>query len=186
MLTILLFAMNKVDRNKLLTQIFIKHYPYLCRYAKSYVHNNEEAKDVVSNVLLSMLDKPDKLSTMNEDEQRGYLSTSVRNRSFNSLKKTGRELERSVWDSFDEGTMTATYDDYKFEEEYQSYLKEAIAVLPPNYRKVVVLKYYEGLGYKEIAKEMNISVSQVGVILNRAKVKIKNYITEVKQNETER
>ena len=140
----------------------------------------------MSNVLLSMLDKPDKLSTMNEDEQRGYLSTSVRNRSFNSLKKTGRELERSVWDSFDEGTMTATYDDYKFEEEYQSYLKEAIAVLPPNYRKVVVLKYYEGLGYKEIAKEMNISVSQVGVILNRAKVKIKNYITEVKQNETER
>ena len=46
--------------------------------------------------------------------------------------------------------------------------------LEEKYKEVVVLSYYEEMGYQEIAEIMRIPISTVGVRLRRAKEKLKN------------
>ncbi len=50
-------------------------------------------------------------------------------------------------------------------------LEKVLATLPPHYREILILSYYEELSYKEIALILRIPVASVGVRINRAKKK---------------
>jgi len=62
------------------------------------------------------------------------------------------------------------------EEELRSEIEKHIKDLPPKYREVIVLHYFESLSYKEISDVLQIPVSTVGVRMSRARKKLKeNY-----------
>lgn len=52
-------------------------------------------------------------------------------------------------------------------------IKEAINLLPPKYREVLVLRYMEDLEYKEISDILRIPMGTVATTINRAKEKFK-------------
>ncbi len=55
-------------------------------------------------------------------------------------------------------------------------LKLLIDKLRPDYKKIIELRYFEELSYKEIADELGIKVSMVKTKLHRAKKKLKEII----------
>jgi RNA polymerase sigma-70 factor (ECF subfamily) len=55
-------------------------------------------------------------------------------------------------------------------------IKKAIQKLPPDYQEIIALKFFEDKSYEEISDILKISVSSVGVKINRAKKMIKQNI----------
>lgn len=55
---------------------------------------------------------------------------------------------------------------------------EAVELLPPKYRRVVVLRYYEGYEVKEIAKLLGQSAPLVSTHLARARSKLRDLLKE--------
>jgi RNA polymerase sigma-70 factor (ECF subfamily) len=58
------------------------------------------------------------------------------------------------------------------ENDNKTILLKAIDTLAKKQKTAIVLNNYENLAYKEIAEVMKISVSEVGVLINRAKKKL--------------
>ena len=67
-------------------------------------------------------------------------------------------------------------DEVLIKQEEYALLHEAIDHLDEKYRKVMTLLYFYGMKEKEISEELGISISNVGVRIHRAKIKIKEYI----------
>jgi RNA polymerase sigma-70 factor (ECF subfamily) len=58
-------------------------------------------------------------------------------------------------------------------------LREALSSLPKRDARVFSLRYFEDFAYAEIAEQMNVSVSQVGVILHRARKRLREILEPV-------
>lgn len=57
-------------------------------------------------------------------------------------------------------------------------LRKALTSLPERDAAVFALRYFEDLSYEQVAHEMNISVSQVGVILHRTRKRLRTLVDE--------
>lgn len=57
-------------------------------------------------------------------------------------------------------------------------LRDALTKLPPQQAEVVCLRYLGEMDYKEISKELRISVGHVGMILSRAREKLRELLAE--------
>lgn len=65
--------------------LFKAHYCQMLRLAVSIVHDEDDAKDAVSNVFAHLLD--DKHSTLTSDNAAHYLLVSVRHQCYNLLRQ---------------------------------------------------------------------------------------------------
>jgi RNA polymerase sigma-70 factor (ECF subfamily) len=52
-------------------------------------------------------------------------------------------------------------------------VQRGVEMIPPKYREVLVLHYFENLSYKEIAHVLRIPVGTVGIRLARARMALK-------------
>ena len=55
-------------------------------------------------------------------------------------------------------------------------LRKALTQLAPVEAETVCLRYFNDMSYRQIAKELNIKSNTVGVLLNRAKKKLRNIL----------
>ena len=67
----------------------------------------------------------------------------------------------------------SAYNEPVFSQEEQGELYEKLMELPPKYRQVLYLYYYEELSIREIAGVLKISETAVSTRLQRARLKIK-------------
>lgn len=71
-------------------------------------------------------------------------------------------------------------------EELQSRLRQAIEILPPQYRTVIVLRYVDEFSYEEIAQVLNLPLNTVRTHLHRAKERLKTSLAESESQVTVR
>ena len=64
-------------------------------------------------------------------------------------------------------------------------LREAIGRLPPQEGKAFCLRYLSDMSYKEIANELHTSTNAAGVLLHRAKAKLRQALTPAQTQEAE-
>ncbi len=57
-------------------------------------------------------------------------------------------------------------------------VRRAVAALPEKYRTLVVLYYFEGLSYQEIAGQTGLSIGTISTQLHRAKQRLRKQLTE--------
>lgn len=67
-------------------------------------------------------------------------------------------------------------------DENKKALQQAIAKLPEKQKTAITLNNFEDLPYKEISEIMEISVSEVGVLINRAKKNLQKLILDYYKN----
>ena len=60
-------------------------------------------------------------------------------------------------------------------------VRKALDALPPRQRMVLILKYYEGLRYEEIAQAMGTTVKAVERLLGRARVALKSSLLYLRE-----
>ena len=164
------------------SEVFIKYYCKLLRFAGEYVGDKQEAENLVQDAFLGLWKSKDELERINN--MNAYMFRLVRNRCLDYLKHKANEQEYakgvmqtvdyrlSALDSFNETGI--------FMGDLEKDVAEAIESLPPRCREVFVMSRYQGKKYREIAEAMGISENtveiQMGIAIKRLKASLAQYI----------
>lgn len=146
--------------------IFNTHYQVLCYTANRYVHDQFVAETIVSDVIFRLWEKRDSIDI--NVSLRTYLAQSVRNASMDYLRSKRQRYEVA------ESRLTAYGDmpepkaaetdnplDNVIGSELENRVEEAIALLPPECRRVFEMSRFMGKRHSEIAAELGISINTV-------------------------
>ena len=146
-------------------RIFRQYYGGMFRLARKMLGDDQESKDVVSDVFAQLLNRH---TDLHSDTLQGYLLTSVRNRCINLLVHKQREQAVVV--------DLQTQDDDTAEEEQIDTLHRYIDEhMPELTQRILRLRYQQGLKYREIADALNISEVTVFNHLSQSLKELKDY-----------
>jgi RNA polymerase sigma factor (sigma-70 family) len=137
-------------------QLFLLSYEPMLRLALLLLKDDEEAKDVVSEVFTEMWDGTIDIGM---DNPKGYLLMCVRNRCLdilNHMKIKERVCRLLTLDS--QPAMTPPTDN---EHEFQRIREIIDTMLTPRDRQILLMKYERKMKYREIAAELQISDAAV-------------------------
>lgn len=133
--------------------IFQQYYRPLCLYATHYLHDIDEAEDVVQDCFVKLISR----SIMPENIK-AFLYTSVRNASIDRLRRQSPiDTEISPTD-----LCVVISDDQAQESSFrEAKLWTAIELLPERCREIFLMSKRDGMTYREIAEELNLSEKTV-------------------------
>lgn len=145
-----------------ISELFERYRDDVYRLAVSFTQNRQEAEDVCQTVFLKLL------------EQRNIEPGKEKNWLMQVTANQCRSLLRSSW-----WKKTAPMENAQIAQYPQTNeVLDSVLVLPPKYRVVVYLHYYEGMSAKEISKLLRISPSTVTTRLSRARMMLKESLKE--------
>lgn len=156
--------------------LFQAHYDRVFRTAHRVTGSAADAEDVLQTVFLRLV-KGSQISEVSAHPE-AYLSRAAINASLDLLRSRSRS--RSV--ALDDVSPSAIASAIKNPEsahadrELQILIRQAVARLGSTAAEMFVLRYYEGYDNHEIAKMLNTSAIVVGVVLHRARTKLKREI----------
>lgn len=141
-------------------------------YAAGFVGNREDARDIVQDAFLYLWANRETIRT---DSLYGYLSRSVKNSciDFKLHEKVKERYSREVLAMQNE----AEEESVDMEQLYER-LRVVVDALPPKCREIFVLGCVEGVGYKEIADRLGVSVNTVKTQIKVAYKKIKSELSD--------
>ena len=152
------------DESKAFEYIFQTLYPRLCAFAKQYVCDNCIAEDVVSDVMYELWKK--KRTFENLEAIKSFLYISVRNKSLSYIRKQNASKKQT--EEIKHISSSVFFQDHLIEEELTGILALAMEKLPEKARMVFKLSCIEGLKYKEVAEDLNITINTVKSQRSRA------------------
>jgi RNA polymerase sigma factor (sigma-70 family) len=162
--------LNKVPETGPLTvrTLFENEESNLLRFAFSLTGRRAVAEEIVQDVFLQLHAKWDEVQ-----EPRAWLFRCVRNRAFHHLRKSKRETLGIDNDgSLGAETCEDPADDLVSRMETVAELKQLINQLPEKDRRLVQLKYYEDLKYRDISQRTGLTISNVGFRLHQVLKKL--------------
>lgn len=140
------------------------------RLAFSYVHNKEDALDVVQNAVCKALEHYEALK--NEQAVKTWFYRILVNESILLLKKSRREVL-----SWEEPEGGISFCEQEFEEAEELYRE--INQLEENTQKIIKLRFYEEMSLREISHITGLNVNTVKAKLYRGLKLLKQNIQEV-------
>lgn len=156
--------------------IFTKYYKALCTFSRQFLNDDELAEETVQDMFVKIWEKRYSLSI--ETSLEHYLFRAVRNHCFNLLqhqKIKNRYAEKILKDTEKE----IISEEYFLEPDLKNKIETAINSLPPKRKEIFRLSREEGLKYKEIAEQLDISVktveAQMGLALKYLREKLKDF-----------
>lgn len=138
----------------------------LLRLACAWLGNVEDAQDVCQNTLLKALTHD--RSFPDPEQEKAWLLRIAINECKNH-RKSAWVRHRADWTESAAVTV---------EPPAPGGVWEAVEHLPPKYRQVVVLRYYEGYEVREIAELLGQSAPLVSTHLARARTKLRELLKE--------
>lgn len=148
-------------------QLFKQYYGKMMRVARSILFDEEESKDVVSDIFANLFHGNNTLSVQTEEY---YLLTSVRNQCLKRLRH--EEVKRRMT----ENASPLQTSDEENEDERLSEIDEFVErYLTEQERRIFQLRFSNGCSYEEIAAEEGISRVTVWKHLSHALNQIKNH-----------
>lgn len=166
------------EKEKFLKTIYDDYYRRMCFYAAKYLHDAEEAKDIVQEIFVRMWER--KTDFENDCALSAFLYSSVYHACMNRLAATGihqRHHNQILRQSDPEDC--ANYVTDRIEDEVLLEIFAAIDSLPEECRKVFRLSYLEGYEIQKVAEELNISVHTVKSQRARAKKLLQERLKDV-------
>ena len=115
----------------------------ILRLSYSYLKSTEDAKDICQTVFLKLLEKPRTFAS--PEHERAWIIRTAANICKDVLKSHWR---RTTVDMDAAGDVPAPQAE-------EGSLLAAVGLLPPKYRAVIYLYYYEGYAAKEIAQMLD-------------------------------
>lgn len=140
-----------------------------------YVRDQQEASDIVQDVFVKIYFGINRLDPRRKFSS--YLYQSLKNQTFSYLRrqkvnkaflKIGPEVSAGV-DLFDD----------LMREHNRREVAKALSLIPPKFRKLLVLYYYHGLKYDQISRELNVPVNTVRTWLRRGKLLLRDKLANI-------
>lgn len=138
-------------------EIYRLYYKSLCQFVYKYFEDRDEAEDIVQETLVGIWEKRNNLNISN---LRTYLFSSVKNACLNKIKHM-KIVEKYTDTNLIELKIIELEHDNLFEETEEYFIaarvEHLLSTLPDQRRKIMSMKYQEGLSAKEIAEITNTS-----------------------------
>lgn len=157
------------EKEQQMERLFHDNYERMYRLAFALLHDNEEARDVVSDVFSRLWNR------FSGDEPPAYLLRSVRNACLNIIAKKKRDEKLAKFlpisdDTEQVGTskmlaeasmQVMNENSIRQEERWQATMDCIDHDLTPQTASVIRMCYGDGCSYRETAEELGISISAV-------------------------
>ncbi len=159
-------------------KVFRQFYKSLCSYALFFVHDTEDADEVVQEVFYKLWKGHETIDI--QSSLKSYLFRAVHNQCLNQLKQqkyAGVYAEHQKPLLENEQKQHANPAELK---ELSSRINEAINKLPPERKKVFLMIRFEGMKYKDVANVLGISIktveNQMGKAMQFLKEELHDYL----------
>ena len=160
-------------RDETVAALYRQHYGKLLRRACILLHDEEDARDAVSDVMTRLM----ATDILPDDGEKllAYVRSSVRFECLNRLKrmKLQERLSRAL--PLEDSELDREIDE---EEQYSQYQQFIQTELTPQTRRIFMMHYGERLKYREIAAKVGISEAAVYKHLYQAIKKLKTRFTQ--------
>ncbi len=149
----------------------------LLRYARKFLFNQDDAKDLVQDVFIKAYS-----NLQSFDSRRRFspwLYRVAHNEFLNVIKSKKGKESFSLFDIdvlFPHPIAKETADEKVNLQEVKDWMEKSLNSLDAKYREPLVLYYLEEMNYQEIADILQIPVSTVGVRLGRGRALLKKNI----------
>lgn len=159
-----------------LEKLFQEHHKHLFRAAHRITGSPADAEDVLQTVFLRLVRSHESYDLA--DNPQAYLSRAAINASLDLIRSRGRMKSVGLDDAPVEliAVKSANPEKLHADRELQKLIREAVGRLGTTAGEMFAMRYYEGYDNREIAKLMGTSQMVVGVVLHRARTKLKKEI----------
>ncbi len=161
-------------------ELFLPHHRRLYRTAFCLLGDAQNAEDVVQEVYLKLWDKRDELAKLKNTE--AFLVTLTKNLSYDLLRSLHPEQECTLSDKLpivaEDNVAQAT----EARDEVEV-VRQLIAHLPEDQRRVITMRDVNGWGYDEIERATQLSPINIRVLLSRARKKIREQFNAIRNYE---
>lgn len=172
-----LYSLFRKGDRKAFDTLFLKYYSILCAFGKYYIPI-EDAEEVVLDIMTWLWENRE--FQIIETSLRSYLFMAVRNRCLDLISKN--QTKRRCYEHMFAEEMQTSFEDPDFYvvEELMVKIEKAVMRLPESYRITFEMSRYQDKTYKEIAKELNVSIKLVEYRIQQAlrllRVELKDYL----------
>ncbi|WP_300954529.1 sigma-70 family RNA polymerase sigma factor [Paramuribaculum intestinale] len=152
-------------------RLFKTHYAQMYRLATALLHDDDLARDIVHDVFASLLDRDQNILV-----NRGYLLKSVRNRCLNHIRDCG--IHQRIANCYFLDNEEYDIEEWPDEEtiaRIDSMIRNDIS---PQARRVIELRFSNGMPFSRIATTMGISETAVYRHLSHALSVIRKKIND--------
>lgn len=162
-----LFQRVMRDEHHAFEAIFHQTYPRLCAYSNRLVRDPQLAEEIVDDVFSNVWNNRKRI-TINTSFQ-AYLVRAVRNRSLDYLRQMKQEKNRWVLELTENlPCRQSIASELMVVEELHDRIHAAVRVLPQQCRIIFQMSREQDLRYRDIARQLNISIKTVDTQINRA------------------
>ena len=167
------FLLQAVGRGDLaaFSHIVERHQTWAWRIAYRFTGNEEDASDIVQEAFLRLLDASGRYRPT--AKFRTYLYQIISRLCLDQAKKKQPLLLETVPDTPD---PSPDITDTIMRQEIAIAVRAALDALPPNQRLAIVLRYYENLGYEEIASALETTTKAVERLLARGRERLRDVL----------
>ncbi len=158
------------------TRYFTQYYRPMLRRAMKYVHNLQEAEDVVSDCWIKLIQQVSKLIEMDEPARSTYIMKSVQNEALDHIR---HQKKHGYLELADEYAAITNLDQIVASNEY---VHELLRLLPPHERRTMQM-HIQGFSTSEIATQCRLTQSSVRVYKLRAQRRLIDYIHAIESIE---
>ena len=170
-----IFKLVSEDNIEALEYIYKKYHTDLVLYAFKFLGNEDDAKDCVQQLFLAFWERRKNITI--HTSVKSYLISSLRNRLIDHVKRNVHceSLQIETENLFVEQDDLAL--NVMIKEELQKLITDSIQKLPDKTREIFCLNRFEGLKYKEIALEMEMTVKNVEYHIGSALKLLRNILS---------
>jgi len=171
-----LYQRLKEGDERAFNDLFRKYYSSMCHFARQFLNDSEMAEETVQDMFVRIWEKRESLNI--ETSVKHYLFRSVRNQCLNQIQhqKIRQQYASMVKES---AHQDINPDQYYAEVDLLKRIEKSIDSLPAKRQEIFRLSREQGLKYKEIAEELNISIktveAQMGLALKHLREDLKEF-----------
>jgi RNA polymerase sigma-70 factor, ECF subfamily len=166
--------------------IMKKYHNMVDSLGHKFINDPDEREDFVQDVFIQIY------QSLSQFRGEAQLSTWIYQIARNKLTRNSK-TEKAIsiddhnrFDSFSLSTLqkwkafklTASHESALFKEEIQTKIRSLVSNLPNQYKKPIMLYYFDDLSYKEIADKLNLKMNTLKSYLHRGKELLKELFHE--------
>jgi len=151
--------------------------------ARWLTRDDHDAEDIVQEAYARAYHR---FSTFKGGNGRAWLLTIVRNCSYDFLKRSGTRSQDTAFDEEVHAMVTTSACDPEatlLREERAESVRNALMILPPELREILILREMEELSYGDIANTIDVPLGTVMSRLSRARDRLKQNLTSRLESE---
>jgi len=166
----LITTKNNID----IESSFKEYYSPLCRYAHSFIFDQDTCEDLVQEVFLQIWDK----NPVVNSSISSYLYRAVKNACLNQLKKTAQQVIIPIEEVEDPIETSFELNKEQNISQVKEKVEHAIQNLPPRCREVFIMRRNMQMSYNEISEALNISKKTIENQMNSAIKKLRSQLNK--------